>query len=158
MRLTIIAIDKCVYKDNISYTNLISIDNAPNNLHALQWNNSEGWIEFNDGQPNQVITELPAWTTDIINEWDKIHTNALNAESISNINIPQSTLTDAQRMAIIVDDRNKRLLASDWTQLPDVINLHDDVWLNNWKTYRQALRDLPANVDIKNPFFPIPPL
>ena len=37
--------------------------------------------------------------------------------------------------------RNRRLLASDWTQSRDV-TLSNDA---DWKTYRQALRDLPAS-------------
>lgn len=37
-------------------------------------------------------------------------------------------------------NRNGLLLASDWTQLPDV-----PAWVNvdAWRTYRQALRDVP---------------
>lgn len=38
-------------------------------------------------------------------------------------------------------ERNKKLAESDWTQSRDV-NLHSD---EEWQTYRQALRDLPAN-------------
>ena len=50
--------------------------------------------------------------------------------------------------------RNRRLLASDWTQSRDV-TLSNDA---DWKTYRQALRDLPANTsDPTNPTWPTPP-
>ena len=37
------------------------------------------------------------------------------------------------------DERNGKLRASDWTQLPDV-----QVDASAWQTYRQALRDVPA--------------
>ncbi len=51
-------------------------------------------------------------------------------------------------------DRNERLAASDWTQFSDVV-------LDNkaaWATYRQALRDLPANTaDPANPTWPTKP-
>ena len=40
--------------------------------------------------------------------------------------------------------RNKKLAESDWTQFNDV-ELDDK---EEWKTYRQSLRDLPANVEI----------
>tara|TARA_R100001129_G_scaffold1221_1_gene1077 strand:- start:326 stop:673 length:348 start_codon:yes stop_codon:yes gene_type:complete len=50
--------------------------------------------------------------------------------------------------------RNRRLLASDWTQSRDV-TLSNDA---DWKIYRQALRDLPANTsDPTNPTWPTKP-
>lgn len=39
-------------------------------------------------------------------------------------------------------DRNRRLAASDWTQVPDA-----PVDQSAWASYRQELRDLPANTD-----------
>jgi hypothetical protein len=39
--------------------------------------------------------------------------------------------------------RNELLTQSDWTQLQDIINLKSVAWQNNWKDYRQKLRDLP---------------
>lgn len=39
-------------------------------------------------------------------------------------------------------ERNKKLVESDWTQMNDVVLSNAD----EWKTYRQALRDLPENV------------
>lgn len=39
--------------------------------------------------------------------------------------------------------RNTLLKDSDYTQLVDSQNIKDDTWKNNWKNYRQALRDLP---------------
>ena len=50
--------------------------------------------------------------------------------------------------------RNRKLLASDWTQSRDVILSNDA----DWKTYRQSLRDLPANTsDPTNPTWPTAP-
>ena len=40
-------------------------------------------------------------------------------------------------------ERNALLLASDWTQLPD--SALSDSKKTEWATYRQALRDVPAN-------------
>jgi len=48
--------------------------------------------------------------------------------------------------------RNNRLLASDWTQLPDA-PCDREAWL----TYRQALRDLPSDPNWPNVTFPEPP-
>jgi hypothetical protein len=60
-------------------------------------------------------------------------------------------------------ERNVLLAESDWTQLNDVKLSNID----EWNTYRQALRDLPAtqpdiktdnNGDLINPVFPTKPL
>lgn len=44
-----------------------------------------------------------------------------------------------QRGILVREDRNRRLAASDWTQLPDA-----PVDATAWATYRQALRDVTA--------------
>lgn len=50
-------------------------------------------------------------------------------------------------------ERNARLSASDWTQVPDA-----PVDRTAWAAYRQALRDLPDNTtDPRNPVWPVPP-
>lgn len=50
-------------------------------------------------------------------------------------------------------DRNNRLQASDWTQVPDA-----PVDQAAWAAYRQELRDLPDNItDINNITWPTPP-
>jgi hypothetical protein len=57
MRLTIIPSDKAVYKDGLCYSNLdLSTCGIPDDIHALQWNEISGWLEFNDGK----ITEADA--------------------------------------------------------------------------------------------------
>ena len=53
------------------------------------------------------------------------------------------------------EKRNILLAESDWTQSRDV-TLSNDA---DWKTYRQALRDLPANTsDPADPTYTVPPL
>jgi hypothetical protein len=44
--------------------------------------------------------------------------------------------------------RNKKLVASDWSQYPD--SPLDSTKKAEWATYRQALRDLPTNVTDSN--------
>lgn len=48
--------------------------------------------------------------------------------------------------------RNNRLLASDWTQLPDA-----PCDRQAWADYRQALRDLPADPNWPDVVWPIEP-
>lgn len=51
------------------------------------------------------------------------------------------------------NERVKLLAASDWTQVPDA-----PVDQQAWATYRQSLRDLPANTtDPRNPVWPTRP-
>ena len=50
--------------------------------------------------------------------------------------------------------RNQLLTESDWTQSRDVLLSNDE----EWKIYRQLLRDLPKNTDPMNPEWPTKPL
>lgn len=54
------------------------------------------------------------------------------------------------------NERNNRLTACDWTQLPDAPLTSDQ--RTAWQTYRQALRDFPATcTDPANPTWPTEP-
>jgi len=60
--------------------------------------------------------------------------------------------TDHQKLKQVRLWRNQKLAATDWTQVADA-----PVDAAAWATYRQALRDLPATIDIANPVLPDPP-
>lgn len=77
MRLTIIPSDGAVYKDGLCYSHL-TWEGTPNSVHALQWFNNTGWIEFNDDNPydnykpaNETITELPQWALNALAAWEE---------------------------------------------------------------------------------------
>ena len=81
MKLTIIVDDKAVYIDGVMkassppFLNLASC-NIPSNVHALQWNESSGWIEFNNNDDgtkptNELISELPDWANSCVILWNK---------------------------------------------------------------------------------------
>lgn len=70
MRLTIIVPDKAVYKDGVFY-NELSWVGTPEGTHALQWFGANGWVEYNDGTPNQNITTLPAWVNNALASWEE---------------------------------------------------------------------------------------
>lgn len=55
----------------------------------------------------------------------------------------------------IIQERNKKLIESDWTQVND--NGLSDELKEAWRVYRQALRDLPTTYDLENPLWPEPP-
>ena len=83
MRLTIIPIDGNVGIDNQFYIGLdLSSCNIPNTIHALQWYEIEGELEFIDNPDrtkpmNEIITELPNWAYACVDLW-----NATKAEQI----------------------------------------------------------------------------
>ena len=54
-------------------------------------------------------------------------------------------LNNAEPMRLLRVERNRLLTACDWTQSRD-LTLSNDA---DWKTYRQALRDLPASASPK---------
>ena len=73
---------------------------------------------------------------------------------------PVETIEELDAVQLEIDKeelrnhRNILLMESDWTQNRDVVLSNDE----EWKTYRQALRDLPANTsDWRNPTYPTKP-
>lgn len=75
MKLTIIPVDGAVYKDGNSYSGL-DLSAVPSNVHALQWKDTKGWIEFTDNDDgtkpqNEVIAELPSWVSACVTKWDE---------------------------------------------------------------------------------------
>ena len=67
---------------------------------------------------------------------------------------------NSQVMRNVRANRNFRLNSSDWTQMSD--SPLSDSKKNEWKTYRQTLRDFPATVaedvvDFNQVVFPEPP-
>lgn len=83
MKLTIIPVDKTVYKDDVSFGNL-DLVGIPEDVHALQWNNNSGWIEFFNTEefrrtPNENITELPSWANDALQKWEEANAAAIAA-------------------------------------------------------------------------------
>jgi hypothetical protein len=59
------------------------------------------------------------------------------------INNKIAELNAAEPMRLLRVERDKRISETDWRALPD-LTMSDD-----WKTYRQALRDLPASATPK---------
>ena len=80
MRLTIIPSDGFVNVDgNPKFQPLdLSGCEIPTDVHALQWYDTRGWVEFNDPTdpfapkpPNQEITELPQWANNCVQVWEQ---------------------------------------------------------------------------------------
>jgi hypothetical protein len=101
MKLTIIKNDGAVYKDNLSYLNL-SLPTIPSDVHALQWNESIGHIEFvNNVKANEAITELPSWANDALTAWQ----TAYDAEQAEIARIQAKA--EAEKLAKLASQQNQ---------------------------------------------------
>ena len=137
MKLTIIPDGKIIGIGGTFYENVQQdLSWIPSNVHAVQWSDSSGEIEYNDGTPNQIISELGIYSqaqTDYNNETQRI---------------------EAARdyWGELRTKRNQLLAETDYLALSDV-TLSTDM-----RTYRQKLRDLPSNTsDPANPVWPTKP-
>lgn len=69
MKLTIVCQDKLVSVDGVAHHGL-EWGGQPELVHALQWKEASGWIEYVDSvQPNEPITELPNWALRAVDAW-----------------------------------------------------------------------------------------
>ena len=137
MKLTIIPDGKIIGIDGTFYRDVQQdLSWIPSNVHAVQWSDSSGEIEYNDGTPNQIISELGIYSqaqTDYNNETQRVAATRDYWEELRT-------------------KRNQLLAETDY------LALVDNTLSTDMRTYRQALRDLPANTsDPANPVWPTEP-
>ena len=140
MKITIIKPDGLVSCDGKTVTGL-ALSGLSNDVWAVHWDTEtkKGELEKTDLSITE-ITDFSPYTS-AVTEYGEKYVPPLSSMS------PE---------AILRLNRNDSLLSSDWTQLPDAPLSAEKV--TEWKTYRQALRDLPANTsDFTNPTFPTEP-
>ena len=135
MKLTIIPVDGSVGEDGKFYNDLdLGLCGIPANVHALQWDDVAGWIEFKDPVPNQPITELPAWANCCMTKWTEANTP-----------VPPQPPTAAQNKSTAVN----KLQETDWTTIPDVGDpTKSNPYLSNvqdFVVYRNAVRQYAIN-------------
>ena len=135
MKLTIIPADGSVGENGKFYIGLnLSSCNIPADVHALQWQDTAGWIEYNSTIPNEPITELPAWANCCMTKWTEANTP-----------VPPQPPTAAQNKTTAVG----KLQATDWTTIPDVSDpTKSNPYLSNvqdFVTYRNAVRQYAIN-------------
>jgi hypothetical protein len=135
MKLTIIPADGSVGENGKFYNNLdLSSCNIPEDVHALQWQDTAGWIEFKDPVPNQPITELPVWANCCMTKWAEANTP-----------VPPLPPAAQQNKANAV----AKLQATDWTTIPDVSDpTKSNPYLSNvqdFVAYRNTVRQYAIN-------------
>lgn len=87
MKITIIPADGAVYKDGACVSNL-DLSFAPQDVHALQWLDTKGWVEFkvneNFNKPeNKNITSLPEWAEQSLLKWEEANTAFIAAQNVA---------------------------------------------------------------------------
>ena len=80
-----------------------------------------------------------------LNWLDDSRNDAFSKPTWDEIDAKVASLNAAEPMRLLRVERDARLTACDWTQSRD-ITLSNDA---DWKTYRKALRDLPASASPK---------
>jgi hypothetical protein len=88
MKLTIIPVDGSIGKNGKFYLEIdLSSCGIPSDVHALQWQDTAGWIEYESATvQNQDITELPTWATACVTKWDELY------------NVEQTKIAEAARI------------------------------------------------------------
>ena len=134
MLLTIIPVDGYVSKDGVGYINLnLSSCEIPANVRALQWQETNGHLEFWDKQ-NEDITELPSWVNCCLAIW-----------TIANTPVPPSPPTAEENKQTAIN----LLQQTDWTQIPSVSDpaLSNPYLANKnaFDIYRNSVRQYALN-------------
>ena len=136
MRLTIIPGDKYIAIDNNGLLDIQQDLNwIPSNVHALQWYDTWGEVEYNDETPNERIENLGIFEQAVadFNNEKKILQDELDAI--------EAARDYWEELRVL---RNQRLSDCDWTQMSDVSFTEEQKI--SWKNYRQLLRNLPESI------------
>lgn len=152
MKITIIPIDKHIRIDDNSLSQIKEdMTWIPTNIHALQWYDTFGEIEYNDGTPNEIIEELGIYE-------QSLETFDVEKQRRLREQLAEEELIEASRdyWEELRNMRNYKLSVCDWTQGND--SPITEAKKQEWTLYRQKLRDLPDNtIDPKSPVWPLSP-
>jgi hypothetical protein len=113
---------------------------------------------------NEIHSELPSDAIEIGREY---HAELMARQSGGAVIVPgadgspiavdPAPPSSADLLSALRSERNRRLTACDYTQLAD--SPMDESWREEWRIYRQALRDLPETVsDLNEIAWPSMPL
>lgn len=152
MKLTIIPSDGAVYEDGLCYSEL-TWEGTPANVHALQFNTESniGWLEFNNGLPNETINKLPDWTANAMKAWQIAYDEAHKPPAP-----PEPPTADENKATAV-----SLLQQTDYAELPSVSDpAQSNPYLNNkdeFIAYRSKVREIAVNPvagDISWPIMP----
>jgi hypothetical protein len=146
MKLSIIVPDAAVYKDGVG-TFPLTWQGTPDDVHALQWYDVVGNIEYVGERLNEEITELPVWAQNALAAWEE-------ANAPKPPPVPTAAANGAKAASL--------LRATDWVNEPDVYDPLVNPHLMNreeFLVYRSQIRDIaidPPAGDLVWPPMPTP--
>lgn len=141
-RITIIPSDAFCSVDGVGYHG-VDMSSMPNNIHAVQWIEVDGWIEFKEtlaGKPaNEIIDNMDQFQL-VLDSWAKIdfeHNHPTPPEPTP----PTAEENKKKASALLAE--------TDWTQLPSVSDpAQSNPYLTNaaeFAAYRSQLREIAVN-------------
>ena len=102
-----------------------------------------GWLPLIE--TNVAPSANQTFDTDVVTEEED---RVLLTHRVRDMTAQEIADRDEGLMAMLREERDQKLLDSDWTQAPDHSSPLSDVKKEEWTTYRQSLRNLPATVDM----------
>ena len=133
IKLTIVPDGGTVVKDGVPLIDMdLSASGIPNDIHALQWDGTTGWIEYS-GSRHEDITALPEWALQCCG----LHDNHIKSLEEPVLPIDPAAAVRAERdykLATEVDPIAGNILR--WSALSAEQQ-------QAWADYRQALLDIP---------------
>ena len=104
-----------------------------------------GWFPI--VETNVTPTYSQTFDTDIITvEEDRVTL----VHRVRDMTAEEIVERDKSNMRHLRKERNEKLLLSDWSQALDYPVSLSDAQIAEWTAYRQALRDLPATIDMQD--------
>lgn len=147
MRVSIINVDQTIVIDGVALRFPFVLDR---DIHAVQWNEDHGEIEYKDPSvPNEVIEDFSPFQY-IIDGYNaellRIEEESRKAEEEAKkeIILIRGVLPEVSEQSLwdrIRAERNSRLSFTDWTQLPGATLTPECV--QAFADYRQELRNIP---------------
>ena len=131
-RLTIVVDDGAVYIGKQGYSDMdLTPCNIPSDIHAVQWENNKGVMEYRDFRQNEEIFEITDWMQSCINLY---YTTDYNIKNPSPPTVEEIRMMNEGHAKVL-------LFQSDWAALADT-NLQNQA---EWDAYRAALRAIVQN-------------
>jgi hypothetical protein len=151
MKLIFIVSEKFIKLNEESFFNIkADLSWVPNNVHAVIWDDDRGHVEYKNA-PREIIEELGIYEKAI--EIFDVEKQRRLREQLAEEELKEASRDYWKELRNI---RNYKLSVCDWTQGNDSPII--EVKKQEWKVYRQILRDLPNNtIDPKKPVWPLPP-
>ena len=132
MKLTIIRDMGLVHVDGTGYDEL-DMSSVPVEIHAVQWNGTEGEIEYvSNDVPNEYITALPSWVDAPI----AARQAKIDEEAIAEAEAEAYAASDEGKAEAIRVKRDSLIAETDWWASSDLTMTQEQ------SDYRQALRDI----------------